>query len=204
MELHLPLVVATPTLLCLLAAVAALLWPRRSVLWPFLLPAWGLDLCFLGLWQSRAELAGPVLVWFRIDAPGLVWTALAGPIVAVVLWRRRATPAVAALRERPWQLALLHAVVVAFGLVPLPLLLVAAPLLGVGPFRWRMTPLLLVVGLLAAVTSWPFPAVADAVGVLGVGVFVAACTPHTKGRRPTIAAALACSAVAIWRAIGLA
>ena len=73
MELHLPLVVATPTLLCLLAALAALLWPRRSVLWPFLLPAWGLDLCFLGLWQSRAELAGPVLVWFLV--PGWLLAA---------------------------------------------------------------------------------------------------------------------------------
>ncbi|MBL8735588.1 MAG: hypothetical protein JNL12_04115 [Planctomycetes bacterium] len=204
MELHLPLVVATPTLLCLLAAVAALLWPRRSVLWPFLLPAWWLDLCFLGLWQCRAELAGPVLVWFRIDLPGLVWTALAGPIVAVVLWRRRATPAVAALRERPWRLALLHAVVVAFGLVPLPLVLCAAPLLGVGPFRRRFLPLLLPAVLVAAVVAWPFPGVADAVGVLGVGVFVAACAPHTVGRRPAIAAALAWAAVASWRAIALA
>lgn len=204
MELHLPLVVATPTLLCLLAAVAALLWPRRSVLWPFLLPAWGLDLCFLGLWQSRAELAGPVLVWFRIDLPGLVWTALAGPVVAVVLWRRRATPALASLRERPWRLALLHAVVVAFGLVPLPLLLCAVPLLGVGPFRWRSTHLLLVVASLAAVMSWPSPVVVDAVGVLGVGLFVAACAPETVGRRPAIAVALAWATLASWRAIALA
>ncbi|MFO1030994.1 MAG: hypothetical protein U1F60_07950 [Planctomycetota bacterium] len=204
MELHLPLVVATPTLLCLLAAIAALLWPRRSVLWPFLLPAWGLDLCFLGLWQSRAELAGPVLVWFRIDLPGLVWTALAGPVVAVVLWRRRATPAVAALRERPWRLALLHAAVVALGLVPLPLLLGVVPFFGVGPLRWSCTPQLLAAVLVATVVAWPFPGVADAVGATGVVLFAAACAPHTVGRRAAIASALAWATLAIGRAVALA
>lgn len=201
MDLHLPLVVATPTLLCLLAALAALLWPRRSVLWPFLLPAWGLDLCFLGLLQSRAELAGPVLVWFRIDLLGLVWTALAGPVVAVVLWRQRAAPAVLALRERPFRLALLHALVVAFGLVPVPLLLAAVPLLGFGPFRWRFAPGLFAAALLAAVVAWPFPGFADAVGALGAVLFAVACTPRTVGRGPVTSLALAWAALGLWRAI---
>ena len=201
MELHLPLVVATPTLLCLLAAVAALLWPRRSVLWPFLLPAWGLDLCFLGLLQSRAELAGPVLVWFRIDLLGLVWTALAGPVVAVVLWRRRAASAVVVLRERPWRLALLHALVVAFGLVPVPLLLAAVPLLGIGPFRWRFAPVLFAAALLAAGVAWPFPGFADVVGALGAVLFTAACTPRTVGRWPASSLALAWAAFCLWRAV---
>lgn len=201
MELHLPLVVATPTLLCLLAALAALLWPRRSVLWPFLLPAWGLDLYFLGLLQSRAELAGPVLVWFRIDLPGLVWTALAGPIAAVLSWRLRATPAFATLRQHPVRLALFHALVVAFGLVPVPLLLLAVPLLGIGSFRWRAAPAVLAAALLGAALAWPFAVMADLAGAAGAIVLAVAWAPRTPCRAPVTMLALAWAVLGVWRAL---
>lgn len=203
MELHLPLVLATPTLLCLLAAVAAWVWPWRVVVWPFVLPAALLAIGCLGLLPCRGEITGPVLVWLRLDVPGLLVNAAALPFAAC--WGTRATrhADTAGRIERPWRFAAWLAVVAACGLTPLPLAVVAVwPL---GPFCWRRPTgkRWVAVLLVLAAACWPWARLVDAIS--GLALAVCAGLWSVESRRQSVARALVATSagIALLRAGGL-
>lgn len=203
MELHLPLVLATPTLLCLLAAVAAWVWPWRVVVWPFVLPAALLAIGCLGLLPCRGEITGPAAHWLRLDVPGLVANAAALPVAA--WWGRRSLRN--ADREgrigRPWRFAAWLAVVAAVGLTPLPLAALAVwPL---GPFAWRGPTGSRLVAVLFVLASacWPWARLVDAISGLTLAVCAGSWSPTTRAQRAARTLVAVGAVVAFARACGL-
>ncbi|MBK8096247.1 MAG: hypothetical protein IPK26_04025 [Planctomycetes bacterium] len=201
MAWHLPLVLLTPTLLCLLAALAAAAWARRGVPWFLLLPAWALSALNHGLWTARAEFAGPVLQWCRVDDPGIALSIVVLPLSALVVWRWRADPEVAALRAVPRRLPLLQAALAATCFLPLPTLLWL--LTGAGPWRWRIAGARwwFAGGFVVATLTWRWPGAVDAVGAVVLGAAVLAVRPFSRTQR-CVRWLLAFGAVlAAWRAV---
>lgn len=198
MELHLPLVLATPTLLCLLAAVATWVWPCRVVVWPFVLPAALLAIGCLGLLPCRGEVTGPAVHWLRLDVPGLVVNALALPVA--VGWGSRSSRNAGGEGRigRPWRFAAWLAVVAAAGLTPLPLAAVAVwPL---GPFAWRRPAGRRLVAALfvLASASWPWSRLVDAISGLTLAVCAGSWSPTSQRQR------VACTLVAVGAGIAFA
>lgn len=203
MELHLPLVLATPTLLCLLAAIAAWVWPWRVVVWPFVLPAALLAMGCLGLLPCRGEITGPVLLWLRLDVPGLLVNAAALPFAAC--WGTRATrhAGAAGRIERPWRFAAWLAVVAACGLTPLPLAVVAVwPL---GPFCWRrpIGKRLVAVLLVLAAACWPWARLVDAISGLALAVCAGSWSVESRRQRAARTLVAIGAGIALLRASGL-
>jgi len=178
MELHLPLVLATPLLLCLLAAIAAFVWPWRVVAWPFVLPAMLLAAGCLGLLPCRDEITGPAVRWLRLDAPALLVNAAALPIAA--WWARRCERASAAgALMSPCRRSLWLALVAAVGLTPLPLVGIAASPFGLA-WRSAMAQRGAMVLTLVAVACWPWPRYVDAVSALALAVFAWSLRPTQR------------------------
>lgn len=201
MELHLPLVLATPTLLCLLAAVAAIVWPWRVVLWPFVLPAMLLAAGCLGLLPCRDEIVGPAVRWLRLDVPGLFVNATALPFAA--WWARRfERVGIATPLAKPHRRALWFALVAAIGLTPLPLA-------GVGgwPFglAWRSpaAKCLALVLTVLAVACWPWPRLVDVATAFALFAFAWALRPTVCWQLVHRALVCAFGGVALLRAIAL-
>lgn len=202
MDLHLPLVLATPTLLGLAAAVAALLWPRRSVLWPFLLPMWAIAANFHGLLACRDEITGLARLWFRLDAPG-IWLAMtSGPLAAIVLRWYRSTPTVAALRARPWRLGLVHAAVATIGMLPLPGVPATAFACGGLTFRSPAARTATIAVILGALAAWPLAGPADAFAAAASLTFAATLRHDVPGQRSWQGLALVQALLAGLRATG--
>lgn len=202
MDLHLPLVLATPPLLGLAAAVAALLWPRRSVLWPFLLPMWAIAANFHGLLACRDEITGLARVWFRLDVPG-IWLAMtSGPLAAIVLWWHRHSPTVAALRARPWRLGLVYAAVATIGMLPLPGVPGTAFACGGLAFRSPTARAATVAVTLGALAAWPLAGPADALAAAAGLTFAAALRNDAPGQRAWQGLALVQALLAGLRATG--
>lgn len=201
MELHLPLVLATPVLLCLLAAVAAFVWPWRVVTWPFLLPAMLLAAGCLGLLPCRDEITGPAVRWLRLDVPALLVNAMALPIAA--WWARRCERSGAAgSRSLPHRRSLWLALVAAIGLTPLPLVGIAAWPFGLA---WRSASARYVaVGLtLLAVACWPWPRFVDAASALALAAFALSLRPTLPWQFVHRTLVFALGGVAFLRALAL-
>ena len=178
MELHLPLVLATPTLLCLLAAVAAIVWPWRVVLWPFTLPAMLLAAGCLGLLPCRDEIVGPAVRWLRLDVPALLVNAAMLPIAA---WWARCFERAGTVSPLvpPYRRALWFALVAAIGLTPLPLVGIAAWPFGLAWRSAAATGTALVLTALA-VACWPWPRLVDAATALALVVFALSLQPKLR------------------------
>lgn len=201
MELHLPLVLATPTLLCLLAAVAAFVWPWRVVAWPFLLPAMLLAAGCLGLLPCRDEITGPAVRWLRLDVPALLVNATALPIAA--WWARRGERSdTASSLALPHRRSLWLALVAAIGLTPLPLVGVAAWPFGLA---WRRASArrVVVVLTLLAVACWPWPRTADAASALALVVFALSLQPTERWQLVHRTLVCVFGGVALLRALAL-
>ena len=201
MELHLPLVLATPLLLCLLAAVAAFVWPWRVVAWPFLLPAMLLAAGCLGLLPCRDEITGPAVRWLRLDAPALLVNAAALPFAA--WWARRFERAsVADALASPCRSSLWLALVAAVGLTPLPLVGIVAWPFGLA---WRSVIArrgALVLTLLA-VGCWPWSRAVDAATALALVVFAWSLRPTLPWQVVHRTLVFALGGVAVLRALAL-
>lgn len=201
MGFHLVAVLLSPLLLCLLGALATALWPRRLLLWAFLAPAWVLAAMSLGLLEHRHELAGPVLRWCRVDAPGLWSTALAMPLGALFVGWQRGSDRVAALREQPWRCALWQGSVAALGLLPAPCFLAATVLLRGWVWRWAGVPTLLGGTGLAALLASPWPGWVDLLAASAMGQLAVGLRPATGAARVWIVLASGLAALALWRSM---
>lgn len=201
MELHLPLVLATPTLLCLSAAVAAFVWPWRVVPWPFVLPAMLLAMGCVGLLPCRDEIVGPAVRWLRLDAPALFVNATALPIAAWWARRRERSGAASALAS-PCRRALWFALVAAVGLTPLPLVGIVA-----WPFGliWRSSAAQrgAMVLTLLAVACWPWPRYVDVVSALALAVFAWSLRPSQRWQFVHRALVCVLAGIAFLRALAL-
>ena len=183
MAWHLPLVLLTPTLLCLLAALAAAAWARRGVAWLLMLPACCLSALNHGLWTARTEFAGPVLQWCRVDDVGIAWSIVVLPLSELVVWRWRADLEVLALRSVPWRLPLLQAALAAACFLPLPTLLWL--LTAARPSRWRIAGAgwWLGGGFVVAAMTWPWPGAVDAVSAVVQCAAAAVVQPTSRAQR---------------------
>ena len=165
------------------------------------LPAWALAAGCFGLIGYRHELAGPVLVWCRVDVVGIVVTMAVLPTAALLAWRARAAPAVVALRTKPWRGALLQASLAPLGLLPLPMLLPSMALLGSWSWRRETAPRWLTAATGAALLAWPWPGVVDALTaatMLGTALLL---RPEAPGQRPWLLLASAAALLAAVRAL---
>jgi hypothetical protein len=201
MAYHLVAVLLSPLLLALLAAVVSALWPVRLAPWPLLLPAWVLAAMTFALIPHRGDLAGPVLEWCRPDVPGIVLSALAMPLAALLVAADRGrSPRAARLLASPWRFALLQASVAGVGLVPLPCVLASTAMLA--PWSWRhaRAPLWLGLAGTAACVAWPWPDVVDALAAVAALALAVLLRPTTRGERAWQLAAFALAGLAAWRA----
>jgi hypothetical protein len=201
MAYHLVVVLLSPLLLALLAAVVSASWPVRLAPWPLLLPAWVLAAMTFELIPHRGELAGPVLVWCRPDVPGIVLSALAMPIAALLVAANRRSPLGSRLLASPWRFALLQASVAGVGLLPLPCVLATTALLA--PWSWRhaSAPLWLAFVGIAALVAWPWPGAVDALAAVATLVLALLLRPTTRGEHAWQLAAFGMAVLAAWRAV---
>jgi hypothetical protein len=117
---HVPLVLVTPAILAIVAAIALRLAPRPWLAWVAVLPALALQSLLLRQPGIRPALAGPAVEWLNPGAAaafgGLLGAAL------VLGWCRPAVPALGWRRPPPWRWCALLATALAIPLLPLPAL----------------------------------------------------------------------------------
>jgi hypothetical protein len=195
MGYHLVAVLLSPFALCLAAALASALWPRRGVLWACLTPAWVLAAMSWGLAQHRGELAGPVLQWCRVDVVGLAITAAVLP--ASALWWR----SIDAPRAAPWRFALFQASMAPIAIVPLPCVFGAVALLPAWTWRHRAAPLVLALLAGASLCWWPWGVSADMHTAIACAALVVLARPIGRARQIAVAVGAAAAVLALVRAV---